>query len=185
MTIEAKIEALLFWKNENVTIAWLAKALEVSKEEILAVLDGRHFDEYNGAHHRGIVLQRNGDEVALKTAPEATSLIETFSKEELVKELTPSSLETLSIITYRGPLGKKDIDYIRGVNSGFILRNLLIRGLIEKEEGSAGKGVLYRPTLDLMSLLGITKLEELEEYEKVKIEIEQFKNQHVENQSTE
>lgn len=170
MSLPAQIEALLFWKNENVSINWLAKALEKSKEEIndaIAELE-------TSIERRGVVLQRNGDEVALKTSPEASALIEKFSKEELIKELTPSALEALSIIAYRGPLAKKEIDYIRGVNSGFILRNLLIRGLIEKEDNK------YKPTLDLLSLLGISKLEELEEYETVRKEIEHFKQHHVE-----
>lgn len=176
MTIETQIEALLFWKNESVTISWLSKALEKSEEEIERALTTLE-SVCNGAHHtqpRGIVLQRNGDQVALKTSPHASELIEKFSKEELIKELTPSSLETLSIIAYRGPLPKKEIDYIRGVNSGFILRNLLIRGLIEKEN------YLYKPSLDFLSLLGVQSLNELEEYETVRKEIENFKNQHVE-----
>lgn len=182
MNTETKIEALLFWKNESVAISWLSKALEITVEETEKALT----DLEQSLLHRGVVLQRNGNEVALKTAPAVAGLIEQFSKEELVKELTPSALETLSIIAYRGPIPKKEIDYIRGVNSGFILRNLLIRGLIEKEEGREGRSVVYKPTLDLLSLLGIAHLEELEEYEAVKKEIEQFKNQKqdVEQQST-
>jgi segregation and condensation protein B len=178
MNLSTQIEALLFWKNESVSITWLGKALLKNREEIeeaLTLLDA-------ALQRRGIILQRNGDEVALKTAPEASELIEKFSKEELVKELTPSALETLSIIAYRGPLPKKEIDYIRGVNSGFILRNLLIRGLIEKEEGNGGRG-MYRPSLDLLSLLGIAKLEELEEYDAVKKEIEHFKQHDAETES--
>jgi segregation and condensation protein B len=180
MKLSSQIEALLFWKNENVTIAWLSKSLEKSREEIEEAL--KELDSVLKTTERGVFLQRNGEEIALKTAPEASSLIEKFSKEELVKELTPSSLETLSIISYRGPISKKEIDYIRGVNSGFILRNLLIRGLIAKEEGKEGRGILYKPTLELLSLLGISNMTELEEYETVKNEIEQFKTQqNVEN----
>jgi segregation and condensation protein B len=180
MKLSSQIEALLFWKNENVTISWLSKSLEKSLEEIEEAL--KELDTVLKTTERGIFLQRNGDDIALKTAPEASSLIEKFSKEELVKELTPSSLETLSIISYRGPISKKEIDYIRGVNSGFILRNLLIRGLIAKEEGKEGRGNLYKPTLELLSLLGITNLAELEEYDTFKSEIEQFKSQqNVEN----
>jgi len=180
MKLSSQVEALLFWKNENVTIAWLSKSLEKSREEIEEAL--KELDSVLKTTERGVFLQRNGEEIALKTAPEASSLIEKFSKEELVKELTPSSLETLSIISYRGPISKKEIDYIRGVNSGFILRNLLIRGLIAKEEGKEGRGILYKPTLELLSLLGISNMTELEEYETVKNEIEQFKTQqNVEN----
>ncbi len=96
--------------------------------------------------------------------------------------MTPSALETLSIIIYRGPITKKEIDYIRGVNSGFILRNLLIRGLIEKDESKEGRGVQYKPTLDLLSLLGISNLSELPEYDAVKKEIEDFKNKEKETE---
>lgn len=178
MTLENNIESLLFWKNESVTITWLASSLKKSTEEIQEALSTLEAS-LNG---RGIVLQRNGDEVALKTAPETSALIETFSKDELVKELTPSALETLSIIIYRGPISKKEIDYIRGVNSGFILRNLLIRGLIEKEENREGRSVSYKPTLELLSLLGITNLSQLPEYEIVRTEIENFKKKEGEEQ---
>ena len=181
MTPEQQIESLLFWKNETVTLAWLAKTLKKSDEEIASAISSLA----ESLKDRGLVLQQNGNEVVLKTHPEASALIETLSKEELVKELTPSSLETLSIIIYRGPIAKKEIDYIRGVNSGFILRNLLIRGLIEKEEGREGRSVLYKPSLDLLSLLGISKLEELEEYESVRKEIEDFKNKESEESKPE
>ena len=175
MNLSSQIEALLFWKNESVTVAWLAKALEASKEDVAKALAELEAALSEGA--RGIVLQRNGEEAALKTAPAVSAIIEKFSKEELAKELTPSALETLSIIAYRGPLAKKEIDYIRGVNSGFILRSLLIRGLIQKEESREGRGITYAPTLELLSLLGISSLSELEEYETVKKEIEHFNNQ--------
>ncbi|MFA6297125.1 MAG: SMC-Scp complex subunit ScpB [Candidatus Paceibacterota bacterium] len=170
MTIENQIESLLFWKNETVTTSWLAKTLGKTDEEIASAISSLS----QSLEGRGLILQKNGNEVVLKTHPDASQLIETLSKEEMVKELTPSSLETLSIIIYRGPIAKKEIDYIRGVNSGFILRNLLIRGLIQKEEAKEGRGILYSPTLDLLSLLGISKLEDLEEYELIKKEIENF-----------
>lgn len=180
MTLENQIESLLFWKNETVTIKWLAKTLEKSEEEIASAISSLS----HSLEGRGVVLQHNGNELVLKTHPEASTLIEKLSKEELVKELTPSSLETLSIIIYRGPIAKKEIDYIRGVNSGFILRNLLIRGLIEKQEEREGRSVLYKPSLDLLSLLGISKLEELEEYETIKKEIEDFKTKQEEQSHT-
>jgi len=181
MTIENQIENLLFWKNETVTLGWLSKTLGKTEEEIASAISSLA----QSLEGRGLILQQNGNEVVLKTHPEASTLIETLSKEELVKELTPSSLETLSIIIYRGPLAKKEIDYIRGVNSGFILRNLLIRGLIQKEEAKEGRSILYKPTLDLLSLLGISKLEDLEEYQSVKKEIEDFKNKAEEETKTE
>jgi chromosome segregation and condensation protein ScpB len=68
----------------------------------------------------------------LGTVPEASELIEKIIKDELTRELGKSSLETLTIILYKSPIAKPEIDYIRGVNSNYILRNLLVRGLVEK-----------------------------------------------------
>lgn len=166
MNLENQIEAVLFYKNENVKISWLSKFFEKGNDEIEEAI--KKLEEL--LQNRGLAIVRSDDEVALRVGKEASSIIEKISKDEMVKELTPSALETLSIIVYKGPIAKKDIDYIRGVNSGFTLRNLLIRGLIQKDENS--KGNLYMPTVDLLSYLGITKIEELEEYESFKKETE-------------
>jgi segregation and condensation protein B len=66
---------------------------------------------------------------------------------------------------YRKKISKPELDTIRGVNSQFIVRSLLIRGLIAKE-GSAtdGRTFIYRPTPELFSFLGITQTEDLPEY---------------------
>ncbi len=74
----------------------------------------------------------------------------------------------MTIVLYRGPIARSQIDYIRGVNSTFTLRNLLIRGLIERiPNPKDSRGFLYRPTFDLMNHLGITRIENLPEYAKV------------------
>jgi segregation and condensation protein B len=84
-----------------------------------------------------------------------------------------AGLETLSIVLYLGPVSRSEIDYIRGVNSNFILRNLLMRGLVERIEHETDKRSLkYRPTFELLSFLGIGSVEELPEYETTRAEIE-------------
>ena len=109
----------------------------------------------------------------LGTSPENHDLIEKLKKDELSKDIGKAGLETLSIVLYRGPVRKSEIDYIRGVNSGSILRNLMIRGLIErKSDEKDQRSFLYVPTFDLLSFLGISELNELPEYEKVKTELE-------------
>ena len=60
----------------------------------------------------------------LGTSAEASTLIEKLTKEELNRDLGKASLETLSIIMYQGPIKRSQIDYIRGVNSTFILQKL-------------------------------------------------------------
>ncbi len=72
---------------------------------------------------------------------------------------------TLSIILYKNGAARSEIDYIRGVNSSFILRNLLIRGLVEKDtDKKDSRRIIYKPTLETISYLGIGKIDELPEY---------------------
>jgi segregation and condensation protein B len=95
-----------------------------------------------------------------------SELIESMTKEELMKDLGKAGLETLSIVLYKGPISRTDIDYVRGVNSAFILRNLAIRGLIVKEENK------YKPTLELISHLGMKNIEELPDKESILAELD-------------
>jgi segregation and condensation protein B len=111
----------------------------------------------------------------LATAPESAPVIEKISKEEINRDLSKAAAETLAIVLYQGPIAKSKIDYIRGVNSVFILRNLQIRGLVEKTEHPEDKrSYLYQPTFELLSYLGVTKKEDLPEYGTVEKKIEEF-----------
>jgi segregation and condensation protein B len=90
--------------------------------------------------------------------------------------LGKAGLETLAIILYQGPISRADIDYIRGVNSQFIVRNLLIRGLIERVDNPTdARSFLYKTTLDLLSHLGISKIQDLPEYDQVRRDIDGFR----------
>ena len=173
MPLEAKLEALLFWKGESVTAKKLATFLKVSEEEVNRALETLE-EKLSG---RGIVLIRNNDEVMLGTSPEMSSVIEELTKEELTRDLGKAGLETLSIVLYKGPIKRSQIDYIRGVNSNFILRNLLIRGLVEKIQAPDDqRAFLYRPTIEHLAHLGIIKIEDLPEYQSTTTEIDTFVN---------
>jgi segregation and condensation protein B len=68
-------------------------------------------------------------------------------------------------VLYKGPITRAEIDYIRGVNSNFILRNLQVRGLVEKIDNPADqRSYLYKPTFQLLEFMGVTRLEDLPEY---------------------
>lgn len=171
MNLEAKIEAILFHKAEAITVGQLAKWLAVSISEIEASLKllGENLEK------RGVRLIKQGEEVMLGTASEASSLIEQITKEELSRDLGKAALETLTLIIYEGPLSRAEIDYVRGVNSSFILRHLLVRGLIEREiDNKDARRFLYRPTLELLRYLGIEKVADLPEYEDIKKQVDNF-----------
>ncbi len=157
-SLEAKIEAILFFKSEPVTVAELSKLLGESRENLQLAISNLQ----KGYEGRGMTLISNGEEYSLGTAPEYSELIEQVQKEEFSRELGRAGLETLAIVLYRGPVSRREIDLIRGVNSSFILRSLLVRGLVERED--SGRGFTYKPTLKLLQHLGIKNLESLPEY---------------------
>lgn len=188
MILEAKIEAILFWKGEPVSVKELAKFLEVDKKEISTALEilEKNFIESS----RGLTLVRNGsgvtEEVMLYTAPAASELIKKLAKDELSRDISKAAVEVLSLIIYRGPISKRDIDYIRGVNSSYILRNLLVRGLVERTEtaadGQTARSFVYQPTFDLLSHLGVSKREDLPDFAKVQADIAEFMTREAEVQ---
>ena len=127
---------------------------------------------------RGIILMKKDESVYLATSPASSELIKKITKEEESAELGKSALETLSIILYKSPIRWSDIDYIRGVNSSFILRNLLVRGLIEKKtDPKDPRTFVYSPSFELLAHLGVTEVSKLPDFEKVQAEIEAFRNQ--------
>jgi segregation and condensation protein B len=179
LNLESQIEAILFWKAEPISIKKLATILKRTEEEIkLGIIELRKILE-----NRGITVIENSDEITLGTNKFASELIKTLTKEELIKDLGKAGLETLSIIIYQGPISRPEIDYIRGVNSQFIIRNLLVRGLIQKIDNPKDqRSFLYKPTLELLSYIGLSKIEDMPEFESVKKDIEGFK-QNINEQS--
>jgi len=170
MTLEAKIEAVLFWKGEPITLAKLATLVGSDKDAVKEALSTLSAS----LSGRGLSVVLTDDEVELRTAPDASALIEKLTKDELMRDLGKAGLETLSIVIYRHPIKRSEIDYIRGVNSSFILRNLLMRGLIERISEKEGRGFSYKPTVELLSHLGVSKVEDLPDYAKVKADLEAF-----------
>jgi len=164
LSLDAKIEAFLFYKGEPVSFGLLARYLESSEEDIvssLKILEDK-------LQNRGISLIINDKEVMIGTNKELSSFFESLRKEDLSKDLSRASLETLSIILYKQKVSRSEIDYIRGVNSGFILRNLQVRGLIEKEDNKNDLRVsLYKPSTNLLAYLGISDVSFLPNYESI------------------
>lgn len=160
-----KIEAILFYMAEPVEVSFLAKTLDVSKEEILntVILLTQSLED------RGIKLVNLNNEISLVTSPEFGEVIEKIIKEERERDLGRAGIETLSIIAYKGPVGKKEIEYIRGVNSQYALRSLLLRGLIEKKQSIEDERMMvYSITLDTLRHLGIQKISDLPEWKATK-----------------
>ena len=165
-TLSQTLEALLFVSGQPLSEATLAKYAQAEPLEVRQTLEELHVRWKH--EDRGIQLLQNGASWQLVSEPSCAPAIVAFAKEEVLGELTKAQLETLAVIAYRGPLSKRELDHIRGVNCRQIMRNLLIRGLVE----SAGSGVnddeesfSYQVSAQFMRHLGLTALEELPEYE--------------------
>lgn len=166
--MEQQLESILFYKNEPVSVKDLSTWLEASEEEVLVGLHALK----ESLSSRGITLLENRGEYSLVTNPNASALIEKILKEELSKDLSQASLETLAVILYKTPVTRKEIEYIRGVNVSFSLRNLLLRGLIEKIPSKLDERIfLYTPTTDTLKYLGITSVKDLPGYTEIVKEI--------------
>lgn len=164
MEIEKEIEAILFWKGEPMSRKKLSEILKVGQTEINESVEKLKENFKN----RGIVLIEKENEIMLGTAPELSKLIEDLQKEELSKDLSKASLETLSIVLYKNGVSRAEIDYIRGVNSSFTLRALSVRGLIEKSpDPKDNRRYIYKPSFELLSFMGVKSVEELPDYNEV------------------
>ncbi len=120
-----------------------------------------------GEQNHGIVLIQNNDEYQFVTHPDASSYIQTYMNEEVMGELTRVALETLSVIAYRGPVKKSEIEKIRGVNSSLALRNLSIRGLIEEQSEKDIDEKVYALSMTFLRHLGVKEVRELPDYERL------------------
>jgi len=163
--LEAKIEAVLFVHGEPITIKRLVSLTKAGDAQVEDALN--KLKEKLNSEDRGLDLMRSENEVQLVTDAELTEIVEKLTKEELDTKLTPAALETLSIIAYLGPCTRTLIDYIRGVNSAFMLRSLMVRGLVERKENKEKTGgYAYQTTFDFLKHMGVSTPEELPEYEK-------------------
>ena len=165
MNIKPRIESILFISNKPLTIKQLADLCETGKIEVETVLETLKV-EYNQADKGIKIIDHNG-KVQMTTASESSGVIEKFLKEELTGEMTRPQLEALTIVAYRGPITKMELEQIRGVNCSLILRNLLMRGLVEAHLDKKISTTVYQVTVDFVKYLGITDIKELPDYDKL------------------
>lgn len=168
MQLDIQLEGLLFYKASPVKITALAKLLDVpipAIEAAATVLTKR-------LQTGGTRLLITATELQLVTAPELDSLIEGIRRDDMKRDIGKAGAETLAIILYRGPISRAEIDRIRGVNSSFIIRNLLVRGLITREQ--TDKRTTFSITPALLAHLGITHQSEVTDYSIVLDKLEAF-----------
>ncbi len=159
---KAALETLLFQYGAPLTMERIARILHI-KPAACEKLVAKYEAELNASQERGMTLVHSGNSVQLVTKPEYAAISEQITKEEFRQELTPAALEVLTMVAYLGPITRMNVDYVRGVNSSFSLRSLMMRGLIERERKE--HTYKYSITLEFLKHMGIHTVEELPEYE--------------------
>ena len=175
MNIFAQIEALLFYFGEAIDVKKMAELLHISVEECEKAVS-EWATSLSNDPTRGITVLRKENKVQLVTKTELKSIGESIVKDEFREQLTPAALETLSLIAYLGPVPRATIDYVRGVNSSFTLRALVMRGLVERCD-EKGLSFRYRVTEQFMKHMGLSTLSELPEHDKYREILRQFEEQ--------
>lgn len=164
MDIKLIIESLLFAAGEPLSVERLSKIVNAKQEKVKEAL--KELKEEFQNQNRGIRLINKNEEWLMVTAPESTSFIQKLKKEVIEGDLSPASQETLAIIAYRGPITRASINEIRGVDSSYILHQLLFRGLIERPVYTEKyKAYLYNASFEFLQHLGISNVQELSQYE--------------------
>jgi segregation and condensation protein B len=159
-----KVEALLFVAPSPISISQLSSLLNEKPktvEETIKLLGKGYLN------NRGMRLQECNGRFQLTSSPDNHELIEQFLGQEESSSLSQAALEALSIVAYRQPITRPDVDEIRGVNSDGVMRNLLNKGLIQeigRSEG-AGRPILYGTTIEFLQYFGLSSLKELPEFE--------------------
>lgn len=157
------LEALLFVSSKPLPVRTLVRLTEAKPEQVKSALSEIR-DRFQSEDH-GLRLQETGDTVQLVTHPDAGKLLTRYLQEEEFGELTRPALETLTIIAYRGPITKSDLDTLRGVNCALILRNLLIRGLVTAHGEPRTVTTTYTVSHEFLRHLGAARPEDLPQFD--------------------
>ncbi|MDD5489935.1 MAG: SMC-Scp complex subunit ScpB [Candidatus Moranbacteria bacterium] len=160
--LKSILESLLFVSGEPIGAQKLAKISGIPKNEVEVALAELE-KEYQG--NRGLRILSSGGSYQLASSPENSQFVNQLVSGELNADLSKSAVETLSIVAYRGPITRVQIEAIRGVNCTYVLRSLLVRGLVERKETTDIRGYLYEISFDFLKYLGIQKAGELPDWE--------------------
>jgi segregation and condensation protein B len=172
------IESLLFVAGEPLSVAQLARTLELPADAIEAALE----QLAAACAGRGVRVQRHADRVQFVSAPEAAEVVERFLGINSQQRLSSAALEVLAIIAYRQPLTRAQIEAVRGVDCGGVLRALLARDLV-CEVGrleTVGRPIIYGTTAEFLQQFGLGSLEELPALAELQLPASESSPEHAE-----
>ncbi len=169
-SMPAAIEAILFAMGDAVSVSTLAGALNVSTEEVREaadILSGRLAERESG-----LVLNWYEDSLQLSTKPEMSGFLIRVASEPKKPRLTPTLMETLSIIAFRQPVTRMEVENIRGVNSDFAISRLVSFDLVQEvgRKEIPGRPLLFGTTQQFLRSFGIRSVDELPRPDELQME---------------
>ncbi|NLQ49765.1 SMC-Scp complex subunit ScpB [Streptococcus mutans] len=176
MTPVSKIEALLFVAGEDgLSLRQLATLLDIPVTALLQQLE-KMAQKYERDDNSALSLLESSKTYKLVTKKDYADLLRQYSKTPINQSLSRASLEVLSIIAYKQPITRIEVDNIRGVNSSSAISKLQAFDLIQE---AGKKEVLGRPNLYVTSdyfldYMGINSLEELPDASSIELKDEEF-----------
>jgi len=171
MKKKAILEGLLFVVGEDgLTLSQIVDILNVSEEEAKSLVRDLRSDLEND--DRGIRIDFLGNAFKFTTKKEHQDYYKRLVENPETNTLSQSALETLAIIAYNEPITRVEVDDIRGVSSGQMVRKLVAKGFL-KEVGRSdlpGRPILYRTTSEFLDYFGLASIDDLPPFEKVEKE---------------
>ncbi|MDY0212451.1 MAG: SMC-Scp complex subunit ScpB [Desulfuromonadaceae bacterium] len=158
--LKACVEAVLFSSDSALSMAKLEQIFEVDTQELrLALQQLQHECQQEG---RGVVLQEVAGGFQLRTRPEYAHWIMQLKRTRHMN-LSRAATETLAIIAYRQPVTRAEIEALRSVDSGGIVRTLLEKDLVRVagKKDAPGRPLIYATSTRFLEVFGLNSLEDL------------------------
>ncbi|MGM0217227.1 SMC-Scp complex subunit ScpB [Enterococcus sp. AZ126] len=173
MTTVSQIEAILFVVGEEgIGLEELSYLLELSTAKTYEALTALK-ERYEADKQAALNILEVGNHFILSTKKAFAPLLKKYAQSPISNSLSQAALETLSIVAYKQPISRVEVDEIRGVQSAGSMQKLVARQLIE-EKGRVdgpGRAILYGTTAYFMDYFGLRSLEELPDIHQMEEEI--------------
>jgi len=164
------IESILFVMGEAVEIERIAKALELTEEDVRAAV--ALLEEKYASEGSGLALNWYEDAVQLSSRPSNYEYLIRIAKTPKKQVLTDTLLETLSIIAFKQPVTRLEVENIRGVNSDFAISKLVSYDLVREvgRRDAPGRPMLFGTTEQFLRSFGISSIGDLPEMDMLDVE---------------
>ncbi len=166
--LKSLLESLLFVSSKPLSVKYLTSLLNEPEEDIQNALQQLANDRLE----MGVIVLESNGEYQMATAAANSTAVKNFLNADLREKLTDATVEVLAIIAYRQPISKAEIEAIRGVNSQYSVRHLLMRGLIEKiPNPNDSRSVYYQTSTEFLQHMGIASVKDLPSFEELTAQI--------------